>query len=303
MILFSRRFVRALLFSTFFAICGGCTTMAPVGGDRYAPGHLSEQEQIEQSVILPKIMFLIDEKNLGTVATAEIEALAAEMWAKKNGQVVDQDMVRSNMKRDQTLLKSVGDSRGAAAIGLQYGADVIVVGEAVAKPSARRIAESNLRTYEAVVTLRALRTDTSETIASASKTASVVALEDVSGSSKALKAAGKESLNVLFPCIATKWCAVPGKQADVASVVSLTVGGVDQLSKVRKIREKLKSIAGISRVEQKSYTSGIALFDLVTSKPIEELSEDIVLEPPEGLKYQVLSVAQGKIDLCAVSAP
>ena len=40
----------------------------------------------------------------------------------------------------QQLLKMAGDPRGAAALGLQFGADVVIMGEVVAKPSARRIA-------------------------------------------------------------------------------------------------------------------------------------------------------------------
>ena len=146
-------------------------------------------------------MILVDEKSLGTIPTAEVEAIAIQMLLNSNAQIVDQDMVRANLSKGQQILAMSGDNRGAAALGLQFGADLTIVGEVVAKPSARRIGDSNLRSYQAVATLRAVRTDNSATIASSSEDASVIGLDDVGGSSKALKAAGGKSLAILIPAI------------------------------------------------------------------------------------------------------
>jgi hypothetical protein len=249
----------------------------------------------------PKVMLLIDEKSLGTIATAEIEAMGVSMLLEKNVPIVDQDMVRANIKKDQKMLKMAGDSRGAAALGLQYGADVIVVGEAVAKPSARRIAESNLRTYQAVVTLRAVRTDNSATIASASENASKVGLEDVAGSSEALKAAGQASLSKLIPQILDAWAKGGGDGG--GTTITVTIGGVDQAWKLKAIREKLRGMDDVVvNVLQKSYTAGLAIFEVEAVIPAEQLSEKLVLNAPDGLKFQVLSVATAKMELRAVAA-
>lgn len=251
---------------------------------------------------MPKVMLLVDEKSLGTIATSEVEALAVAKLNEAGVPVADQDMVRSNIKKDQALLKMAGDPRGAAAMGLQYGADVIIIGEAVAKPSARRIAESNLRTYQAVVTLRAVRTDNSETIASASETASKVGLEDVVGSSQALKAAGELALAALIPKMVKAWETGSGA-AKRGAVISLTIGGVDKAWKLKGIREKLRGMEeAIVSVEQKSYTAGVATFEIEAVIPAEELSEQLVLNAPEGLKFQVLGVAKAKMDLRVVEA-
>lgn len=258
----------------------------------------------DEKFIMPKVMFLIDEKSLGTIATSEVEAQATVLIRQKGGQIVDQDMVRSNLKKDQQMLKSVGDNRGAAALGVQYGADVIIVGEAVAKPSARRIAESNLRTYEAVVTLRAIRADNSETIASGSDTASIVALEDVSGSSKALKAAATKALDLLVPVMVKEWQTVAKSAGEGKfSEINMTVGGVDQAWKLKAIREKLRAMPILRNVVQKSYTMGVAIFDLESSIPSEELSEKLVVEPPEGIKFQMLDVSRAKIQMRAAVVP
>lgn len=245
-----------------------------------------------------RVMLLIDEKSLGTIATAETENMAIRKFRENGFDVVDQQMVRSNLKKDQTLLKMVGDNRGASALGLEFGADIAVVGEAVAEPSARRIAESNLRNYQAVVSLRAIRTDTAEAMTSASETASIVALEDVTGGSQALKQAGEKALDRLIAEVKQAW--EPGK---AGTHIVLTMGGIDQAWKLKAVREKLRGMTdAIDNVLQRSYTAGVAVFDVASKVPAEQLSEKLVLDAPSGLKLQVLQVARGKIELRAVTS-
>ncbi|MBN1269978.1 MAG: hypothetical protein JXB04_10335 [Kiritimatiellae bacterium] len=245
----------------------------------------------------PRVMLLINEKSLGTIATSEVESMAAALLKKTGYKVVDQDMVRSNLKKDQQMLKMAGDARGAAAVGLQYGAEIIITGEAVAKPSARRLAESNFRSYEAAVTLNAIRTDNSETLATASEFASIVGLDDVSGGAKALKAAGTKSLEVLIPAMTEEWQVSGSKGASIA----LMVGGVDQTWKLKAVRDALRAVPGVENFIQRDYTAGVVDFEVESSIPAPDLAERLLVRPPEGLKLQVLNVAQGKIELRAVA--
>lgn len=248
----------------------------------------------------PKVMILVDEKSLGTVATSEIEALAVRKLAEQQIETVDQDMVRANLKRAQQALKGAGDNRGAAALGREFGADVVLVGEAVCKPSARRIAESNLRAYQAVVTLRAVRTDNSVNLASASEDVSVVGLDDVSGSAKALRAAGEKALDTLIPAMLQKWQDSGGS----INTLEITVGGVDQVWKLQAIREALRSRPSeLPNVMQKSYAQGVAIFRVESKIPSEQLAETLVLRPPEGLKVQVVEITPAALNLRAVEAP
>lgn len=248
----------------------------------------------------PRVMIIVDEQSLGTIATAETEAMAIRKLSERGVPTVDQDMVRANLARGQQILQQAGDNRGAAALGAQFGADVVIVGEAVAKPSARRIADTNLRSYQAVVTLRAVRTDNAASIAAASEDATQVGLEDVSGSAKALRAAAEKTLDRLIPELLAKWSAeaVP---AAFSHAIELTVGGVDQIWKVRAVRDLLRDrTADVRNVVQRSYTTGVVVFSMESKRPAEELAEELVLTPPEGLKFQVLDVSAGRIQLRAV---
>lgn len=244
----------------------------------------------------PKVMLLVDEKSLGTLPTSEVEAMGVALLLERGIPTVDQEMVRANVKKQQNLLKSVGDNRGAAALGMQFGADVVIVGEAVSKPSARRIAESNLRTYQAVVTLRAVRADNSENLASASEESSIVGLEDVSGSAKALKTAARPALESVLDQLQVRWEA----PANAPARISLSIGGVDQAWKLKALRDQLRNLKDISSVVQKNYAAGAVVFEIVSALSAEQLAEKIVLGAGPDLGLQTLEVAPASIQLRAV---
>lgn len=253
--------------------------------------------------VLPRVMIMVDEQSLGTISTSEVEAMAVRKLVALGVPVVDQDMVRANILRSQQMLQMAGDNRGAASLGAQFGADLVLVGEAVAKPSARRIADTNLRSYQAVVTLRAVRTDNAATLTAASEDSTQVGLEDVSGSAKVLRTAAELALDRMIPEMLTQWA--PSSTAVSASGfhhrVELTVGGVDQIWKLRAIREALRARPSeMQNVVQRNYSAGMAEFSLESRLPAEELAEELVLAPPDGLRMQVLDVGAGRIQLRAV---
>ncbi|NLB65316.1 MAG: hypothetical protein GX803_02460 [Lentisphaerae bacterium] len=267
-----------------------------------APARKPAPRPVRSTAQMPRVMILVDEQSLGTIPTAEVESMAIRMLLERGVQVVDQDMIQSNLAKGQELLKMAGDNRGAAALGLQFGADVVLIGEVVAKPSARRISDSNLRSYQAVATLRAVRTDNSVTMASASEDATTIGLDDVVGSAKAIRAAGQKSLDQLIPAMLQSWVRSGSQSAPRLLHVTLHVGGVDQLWKLKAVREQLKGMTGeATGVVQRSYTSGAATFELDSLVPIEELAEAIVLNPPADIRFQVLDIGGTSIHLKIIS--
>lgn len=248
--------------------------------------------------LMPRVMILIDERSIGSVTVSEVESITSELVLANNLRVVDQKMVQANVAKDQRLLKMVGDPVGAAALGEQYGADVIITGEAVARPSPRRIADSNLRTYQAVVTLRAVRTDDASTLAMATKDVSVIGIDDVAGASKALCAAGRQSAEALIPKMVAAWEKLSAAPEGRLSHVVLTAGGVDQAWKLKALRDTLHGLGDKAQnIVQRTYTVGLAVFELDTPVKVEDLAEAMVLKPPQGLRLQVIETSAGKIEL------
>ena len=254
----------------------------------------------------PKVLVMVDEKALGSISTSEVETMAIKKLAEKGVETVDQSMVQANLERIQKALRGAGDSRAAAVMGREFGADVMLIGEAVAKPNAARIGDSNLRSYMASVSFRAVRVDNSVNIASASETGTAVAMDDVTGSSKALKAAGEKALKAVVPELISKWenPNAKGTATERRRQIEVTVGGMDQIWKLKETRVRLKDMKKeIESVTQKSYAQGAAIFLVESFLPAEELAEALVLNPPADLKVQVVEIHATALSLRVVEAP
>lgn len=254
----------------------------------------------------PKVMVMVDEKALGSISTSEIETMAVKMLSEKGVETVDQSMVQANLERIQKALRGAGDSRAAAVMGREFGADVMLIGEAVAKPNAAKIGDSNLRSYMASASFRAVRVDNSVNIASASETATVVAMDDVTGSSRALKAAGEKALKTVVPELVKKWenPTAAGTAYEKRLEIEITVGGMDQIWKLKETRVRLKNMKKeVESVTQKSYAQGVAIFRVKSFLPAEELAEALVLNPPNDLKVQVVEIHETTLSLRVVEAP
>lgn len=305
----NKELIKRAQFAGYAAVClffmlAGCSTnrpqeTGPVATARPAPA----ARRIKLPDVLPRVMVIIDEQSLGTIATSEVESMALRKLLELNIPVVDQDMVRANIARGQQMLQMAGDNRGAAALGARFGADLVLVGEAVAKPSARRIADTNLRSYQAVVTLRAVRTDNAAALAAASEDSTQVGIEDVSGSAKVLRTAAEAALDKVIPDMLARWTPSkePGAVAISGQQLELTIGGVDQIWMVRAIRETLRARTDLKNVNQRGYSAGMVEFSVEATVPAEELAEELVLSPPEGLRMQVLDIGGGRIQMRAVA--
>ena len=253
----------------------------------------------------PKVMVVVDEKALGSISTSEVETLAVGLLSAAGVETVDQSMVQANLERVQKAFRGAGDNRAAAVMGREFGADVMLIGEALAKPNALKIAGSNLRSYMASVSLRAVRVDDSVNVASASETATAIAIDDVTGSSKCLKAAGEKALKAIIPSLLANWerPGGGGGPRGEPAAIEIAVGGMDQMWKLKETRVKLKAMDEIESVQQKSYAQGVALFRVESRLPAEELAEALVLDPPEDLKVQVVEIKPNVLELRVVEVP
>ncbi len=82
--------------------------------------------------------------------------------------------------------------------------------------------------------------------------------------------------------------------------ITLSFGGVDQAWEVKAIRQILEKRDDLGHVTQQSYSSGSVTFSVESTIPARKLSEALLLNPPSGLKLQVLEVNRGNINLRAV---
>ena len=255
---------------------------------------------------LPKVLVMVDEKVLGSISISEIETMAVKELGDKGIETVDRNKVQQNLERVQKAIRGAGDNRAAAALGREFDADVVLIGEAVSKPNAAKVGESNLRSYMVSVSFRAVRADNAESMASASETATIIATDDVDGSSRALRTAGGDALKKVVGEMVKKWLAAGSSSSGDGTPheLEMTVGGLDKVWKLREIRLRLKSLRKeVESVSQKSYAQGVATFAVTSLVSAEELAGTLVVNPPEDLKVQVVEIRETALSLRVVEVP
>ena len=121
-----------------------------------------------------------------------------------------------------------------------------------------------------------------------------------------LRKAAELALAALIPQMVARWekpSAVGLKPGEKVSV-TLTVGGMDQIWKLKETRMRLKGMKDkVASVAQKSYSQGVAVFNVESLLPSEELAEELVMNPPTDLKVQVVEIRETTLNVRVVEAP
>ena len=242
---------------------------------------------------LPRVMLLISERNIGTYSVEQAETSMAQYFIDKKFPVVDAEMIKSKMKRDQALQAMTGENQAAAALGLEFGADVMVVVQAVAKGAATTIESTGMRTYTATVTAKAIKTDTAELVATAEGTAKTPHIDDTAGGSAAIKEASIKMVEDLCPRLLKKW----GVEEGALGKVELVVADVTQVWQLAALKRVLKDkVDGSENVVQRSFVTGVATFELETTLDAQGLSEQLVVITDEQFRFKVIGISGGKVD-------
>jgi len=239
-------------------------------------------------------MVMINEKNLGAYTVSEAENVITEYLISNGYSVVDTELIKTNIDRDKALQAMMSGPQAAAALGLQFDADVIIVGKAIAKGSAEHIKDTSFRSYQARVSLKLIKTDTAEILAYGSKSAAKIHVDDVVGGSQAIQAATTSLIESLIPRAMAKLKS-PKKKG--SQKIKLVIGNVHQIWQVAAVKKILRAkISGVQGVVQRNFVSGVAVFDVDYTKNSQRLAEDLTLAKPGYFQIKVVGVTTSKVD-------
>ena len=121
--------------------------------------------------------------------------------------MIDPAVVRANVQKIQAMMSASGDDHGAAALGAQLGADIVIRGAADVRALAQKIADSRLQSYQAQVNLQAAATDNGAVLASSDASAAALALDAAGGGAKAVQSATAKALDSLLASLLPAWSA------------------------------------------------------------------------------------------------
>lgn len=250
---------------------------------------------------MPRMMVLMAEQNVGqlhpsyywdAIDLSVSENVLQSSFLKEGFTFVDRASVEGELKNATMKGSDVGN-RAAARIGKQVDAEVVIVGKAFAK-AAGNIAGTAMKSLQANITARAVRTDNGMVIATANEHAAAVHIDDITGGSEAIKKATEKLADSLKTQIIAKW------QSEVSStgLVSLTVRQIKSYADFMKVKDALKNeIRGIKNVYIRKMESGVAKMDVEMEGSALTLADRLAVKKFQGFSLDITAVGQNSVEM------
>lgn len=246
----------------------------------------------------PRIMVLVDEKNMDAhyyYDHYDLNTTANQLTNKfleKGFTFVDKDVVSRKLQRESVQAALDGDTKSAENIARESGAEVLIMGKAVAKEASGGPAvlrQSGMVSCQATLNLRAVRADDGTIIAVTSQQAPAVHVDNVTGGTQALIKAADLAANDLTTKILKVW------QQDVYSgtTIQMRVMEVPSFADLSKFREMLKThVRGVQNVYQREYSGGTALLDLDVRANASQVADELGRKDFSPYRIQVVNFSQ-----------
>jgi hypothetical protein len=237
-------------------------------------------QNLIQNMGNPRIMFLVDEKNVGEsfdryhyfqVDMTAAETVLMNKFMEKNFQVIDPATVRANKERDAVLAAINGDNKAAAAIANAVDAEVVVTGKAVVTV-ASGVNLAGMKSCQANLTARVIDADVGTVLATAMKNSAYPHIDEVTGGMKAIEKAAGLLADELITKILEKW----RTKMYQANTVKLLVMGLSNYTDASRFRGALQYVGrGIKAVNQRNMAGGVGEFDVQIAGTADQLAREL----------------------------
>jgi hypothetical protein len=254
-----------------------------------------------QSVEKPKVMVVIDEKVAGVFGTTgwetvgQAESTLAQRLRAAGFQVVDPQTVRRNIARDKALRLLDGDEQAAVLAALQFGAQIVITGQAISKNAGGKLLGTNMQTLQATVQARTASSDDGHVIASRSAQGSQAHIDEVQGGVLAIEKASREVADGLVADLQM------ARSAAAPREVTLVIGGLVSYRHLMAIRQFLESgLPGVKGVQVQQFAQGTAELGVQFASKSAAVADDLASRKFTGFRLDPISVTHNRIDLQAV---
>ncbi len=204
---------------------------------------------------LPKILFLIAEKNVEDIIpkywwgedldfTRYVsESAMAQIMGAKGFTIIDHIKKLQNGQGYAIYDKSDLSDEDAIVLANQYGAEVVVVGTS-AVTIASNVMGLDIKSFQATVTVRAIKTDTGQKIGSTIQSAVKAGSDATTGGKEALFAAGSKAGEDIAAQVKADW----EKEKKELNRIEVNIKGTANLSDFVKFRQIMESTSGVQEI-------------------------------------------------------
>jgi hypothetical protein len=184
----------------------------------------------------------------------------------------------------------------AINLGARLQADVVILGTAVASPTASVMGD-DLKSFKVVLNARVLGTETGDELVNISRTSVTANVDETAGSREALKMAGTLAGDDLAIQLATEW----RKLAEKPSQMEIFVEGTGNLANFVKFRRALTGISGVEGIRVKEIKPNETTLIVDYKGKAEQLASALMLQNFENFGVNIYEINKQNLKVALVS--
>jgi hypothetical protein len=250
-------------------------------------------------------MVVMEEKVAGVFGTTGWETigqsestLAAKLMA-AGFQVVDAQTVRRNIPRDKALQLLAGDEKAAALAGLQFGAQVVITGQAISKNVGGKLYGTNMQSLQATVQARAVWTDDGRVIATGVAESSKAHLDEVQGGVLAIREASGELADTLTAALLAE--SYKRHAGGGGQQITLLISGLVSYRHLAFVQQFLeRGVQGVKAVQMRQFAQGSAELTVDYAGASSLIAAQLATQKFTGFRLEPTSVTPNRLDVRAV---
>jgi len=264
--------------------------------DLAALGLLIEQVKSPRITVLMRERNMVDAWQDVSVSLGISESVMMNAFLDKSDRFnfMDRSTAQANLDRSQSLAALEGDASAAAAIGLLFGADMIIVGEAFANSNEVEFFGAKTVSAQATATGKMIWTDSGKIVGTDIGTGQFSpVIEKISGGREAITQATSDLAEKLIPRILEDW----RKKATQGSAVVVTLKGA-RFGDLKVFENLVKAAAtGVIDVIKRGYAAGVATYEITCKAGPEGLAEELDGQTVKTKMLEVVSLSAGALEL------
>jgi hypothetical protein len=252
----------------------------------------------------PRTMIMIAEQNIGhewyawwwgyQAAQTDIgvvENTFMDVFTKKGFEFIDHAAAAKEIKVTAAYKVQDLTADQARTLGNQADAEVVIVGKALSRLYGD--IGGGMKSVQADLSARAIRTDTGQVLASATTHGAAVHITPETAGIEALKKAAKAAADQM----AEKILAVYSKEAGGTRSVNLTVTGLNKTQFV-KFKDVLRNqVRGIKELHERSFSGATAKISVDSKNSAQTISDELLLRDFGTFTVEVVSSTANSLEL------
>jgi hypothetical protein len=265
---------------------------------------LSTLETVSTETDLPKVLFFLAEQNFGDIlplywwgedpsfVKGHSEKAIANVLIEQGFSILDHEGMLLYQPGKAYVNNPFLSNQEAIQMGHHLKADIVVVGTAIVEIAPRTIG-LNTRSFMADLSMRAIRIDTGEELASVDQQSVKPNGDNISGGRDALSHAGTLAGKSLAPQIAQAWKNSKTKFIEI----EIFVKGTSDLGSFVNFRKSLSQLPGVNNVRIKETMADEALLLVDYTDSAQTLAETLMQRSFDGFGINIFEVGWKHISM------